>query len=107
MAKIEFIKEDPQKFELIQIWFENIENKKKNEKKKKKIKLTWALLLCIRPTKGGEIPRSAHSRTQPRTPAPTGGLHSSASLASRLAISLRRGTRSVSRSVNLSSAPAA
>jgi hypothetical protein len=36
MAKIEFIKEDPQKFELIQIWFENIENKKKNEKKRKR-----------------------------------------------------------------------
>jgi hypothetical protein len=35
MAKIEFIKEDPQKFELIQIWFENIENRKKKMKKKK------------------------------------------------------------------------
>ena len=41
MAKIEFIKEDPQKFELIQIEFENEENRKNNEKEKDK-KLTWA-----------------------------------------------------------------
>jgi hypothetical protein len=34
IAKIEFINEDPQKFELIQIGFENEENRKKNEKEK-------------------------------------------------------------------------
>ena len=34
--KIEFIKEDPQKFELSQIWFENEERKQKNKKKKEK-----------------------------------------------------------------------
>ena len=41
MAKIEFIKEDPQKFELSQIWFENEERRQKN-KKEKGINLTWA-----------------------------------------------------------------
>ena len=60
MAKIEFIKEDPQKFELIQIWFENEERKQKN-KKKKGISLTWALYHDFGPPRNAL--RAAHSYT--------------------------------------------
>jgi hypothetical protein len=69
MQIIEFIKEDPQKFELSQIWFENEERKQKNKKKKRE-NLTWALNSHFGPPP--LLTRAAHTHPRRRHGGPTG-----------------------------------
>jgi hypothetical protein len=92
--KIEFIKEDPEKFELIQIWFENIENrKKKNEKRKwkKNSNATWAEQPHFGPSRQIAATRAAQTLPGADTRGPLASL---CSRACNLHLSLRGGTLS-------------